>query len=38
MALVEAGSVKTGETVEVDVRGRMVLAEVTPLPFYNRAK
>jgi aminomethyltransferase len=38
MALVESDSVRTGETVEVDVRGRMVLAEVTPLPFYNRAK
>jgi aminomethyltransferase len=38
MALVNADRVQTGETVEVDVRGRMVAAEVVPLPFYNRAK
>ena len=38
MALVNIGSVQMGETVEVDVRGRMVAAEVVPLPFYNRAK
>ena len=38
MALVESGSVQTGDAVEVDVRGRMVAAEVVPLPFYNRAK
>jgi len=38
MALVESGSVEVGDAVEVDVRGRMVAAEVVPLPFYNRAK
>ena len=38
MALVNTGSVQTGETVEVDVRGRMIAAEVVPLPLYNKAK
>jgi aminomethyltransferase len=35
MALVASGSVQPGDAVEVDVRGRMVGAEVVPLPFYN---
>ena len=35
MALVASGSVQTGDSVEVDVRGRMVAAEVVPLPFYS---
>ena len=38
MALVEAGSVSVGDTVEADVRGRRVAAEIVPLPFYKRAK
>ena len=38
MALVTAGSVETGMTVEIDVRGRRVTAEVVPLPFYKREK
>ncbi len=38
MALVESGSLQPGDGVEVDVRGRMVAAEIVPLPFYNRAK
>jgi aminomethyltransferase len=38
MALVERGSLKPDDRVEVDVRGRMVAADVVPLPFYNRAK
>ncbi len=38
MALVESGSVQTGDTVDVDVRGRMVTAEVVQLPFYSKAK
>jgi len=38
MALVAADSVQVGDPVEVDVRGRMVGAEVVPLPFYSRAK
>ena len=36
MALVSAGSVKEGDDVEVDVRGRRVTARVVPLPFYTR--
>ncbi len=38
MALVQNGCVRTGDPVEVDVRGRMVGAEVVPLPFYSKAK
>lgn len=36
MALVEADSVQTGSAVSVDVRGRMVEAEIIELPFYKR--
>ena len=35
MALVKTGSVKLGDTVEVDVRGRRVACEVVGLPFYK---
>ena len=35
MALVENGSVSTGDTVEVLVRNRKVTAEVVPLPFFK---
>jgi len=38
MALMASGSVQPGDAVEVDVRGRMVGAEVVPLPFYSKAK
>ena len=38
MALVTAGSVKEGDEIEVDVRGRKVAAKVVPLPFYTRGK
>jgi aminomethyltransferase len=38
MALVAVDSVETGMTVEIDVRGRRIPAEVTPLPFYKRLK
>jgi aminomethyltransferase len=38
MALVAAGSAQLGDALEVDVRGRMVGAEVVSLPFYNKAK
>ena len=38
MALVTAGSVKEGDEVEADVRGRRVAAKVVPLPFYTRGK
>jgi len=37
MARVNADSASKGDKVEVDVRGRMVEAEVIPLPFYKRA-
>ena len=36
MALVQAGVVDVGDSVSVDVRGRMVEAEVVPLPFYKK--
>ncbi len=36
MALVDADSVEIGDTVEADVRGRRVAAEVVALPFYKR--
>lgn len=36
MALVEKGKVSVGDTVEADVRGRRIAAEVVPLPFYKR--
>ena len=38
MALVRAGAVKTGDTVEADVRGRRVACEVVDLPFYKRPR
>lgn len=37
MALIEKGGAAVGDTLEVDVRGRRVAAEVVPLPFYKRA-
>jgi aminomethyltransferase len=37
MALVENGCVSVGDTVEADVRGRRVSAEVVPLPFYKHS-
>ena len=36
MALVKAGVTDLGDTVSVDVRGRMVEAEVVALPFYKK--
>jgi aminomethyltransferase len=38
MAILDEPHTKTGTTVEVDVRGRRVAAEIVPLPFYRRAK
>ncbi len=38
MALVQAGVVELGQTVECDVRGRRVACEVVPLPFYKRPR
>lgn len=35
MALVETGKVTLGDSVQVEVRGRMVEAEVVKLPFYK---
>lgn len=35
MALVQSGSVALGDTVEAEVRGRRVAAQVVPLPFYK---
>lgn len=36
MALVDAGSCASGDTVEAEVRGRRISMEVVPLPFYKR--
>ncbi len=38
MALLETGYTSPGTSVEVDVRGRRVAAEVVKLPFYQRAR
>src|SRR5258708_1676619 len=38
MAYVPAESAKEGSPVEIDVRGRMVEAQIVPLPFYKRPK
>jgi aminomethyltransferase len=38
MALLDERHANLGAAVEVDVRGRMIAAEVVPLPFYKRAK
>ena len=37
MALVESGALSAGDSVEVEVRGRRVAAEVVPLPFYKHS-
>nr|WP_307998724.1 glycine cleavage system aminomethyltransferase GcvT [uncultured Merdimonas sp.] len=38
MALLEKEYTEPGTKVSVDVRGRMVEAEIVPLPFYKRSK
>ncbi|MDR2932195.1 MAG: glycine cleavage system aminomethyltransferase GcvT, partial [Oscillospiraceae bacterium] len=38
MALIDSGHSTAGTTVEVEVRGRKIAAEIVPLPFYSRAK
>jgi aminomethyltransferase len=38
MALVDAGTTETGTKTEIDIRGKMVAAEVVELPFYKRNK
>ncbi len=38
MALLDTEYTKVGTAVEAEVRGRKVVAEVVPLPFYKKAK
>jgi len=38
MALLEKEGLSLGDTVEVDVRGRRIAAEIVPLPFYKKGK
>ena len=38
MAYVPAEFANEGRTIEIDVRGRLVSAQIVPLPFYKRAK
>jgi aminomethyltransferase len=38
MAYVPAGDANAGQRIQVDVRGRMVGAQVVPVPFYKREK
>lgn len=38
MALLDSDAREIGSTVEIDVRGRRIEAEVIKLPFYHRAK
>ena len=36
MAIVDRGCAQVGTHVDVDVRGRMVEAEIVPMPFYKK--
>ena len=38
MAYVPVEFAKEGQPIEVDVRGKLVGAQIVPLPFYKRAK
>lgn len=38
MALVEAPYQTVGENMQIDIRGKLVDAEIVPLPFYSRKK
>lgn len=38
MALLETDSAEPGTAVEADVRGRLVAAEIVPLPFYKKGE
>ena len=38
MAYVPVKFANAGQTIEIDVRGRLVGARIVPLPFYKRAK
>jgi len=29
---------KPGQPIEIDVRGKLIAAQIVPLPFYKRAK
>jgi len=36
MALLKKGNLTTGDTLEVDVRGKRIAAQIVPLPFYKK--
>jgi aminomethyltransferase len=38
MGYVPTGFSDTGTRLQIDVRGRLIEAEVAPLPFYSRRK
>ncbi|HMG76979.1 MAG TPA: glycine cleavage system aminomethyltransferase GcvT [Pyrinomonadaceae bacterium] len=38
MAYVPVESAKEGSVIEIDVRGRLVAAQIVPLPFYKRVR
>jgi aminomethyltransferase len=38
MAYVPAGLATVGRQIEIDVRGRLVGAQIVPVPFYKREK
>ena len=38
MGYVPAGLASVGRQIQIDVRGRMVGAQIVPVPFYKRAK
>ena len=38
MAYIPAESANVGQAIEIDVRGKLVNAQVVPLPFYKRMK
>ena len=38
MAYVDAGAVKDGDTVQIQIGSQIVNAQVVPLPFYKRSK
>ncbi|HWW76101.1 MAG TPA: glycine cleavage T C-terminal barrel domain-containing protein, partial [Pyrinomonadaceae bacterium] len=38
MAYVPAGLASAGQQIQIDVRGRMVAAQVVPVPFYKRSR
>jgi aminomethyltransferase len=38
MAYVPTSGAEPGRTIEIDVRGRRLKAQVVPLPFYKRSR